>query len=147
MCVHRTIIYRVSSLRPSFFRSSTCAIFALMERLFHAAFCACLLQMTEKRLFVLFVLSLIISTVLCQTFQYSRGWTNGKRSSLVPNSLDVPNSMDERFTGEPRTVKMLLYGDLNEQVGFRTIECLLLVEPRKFLSFLEFYFFIPKNHM
>ncbi|XP_011172976.1 pro-corazonin [Solenopsis invicta] len=87
--------------------------------------------MTEKRLFVLFVLSLIISTVLCQTFQYSRGWTNGKRSSLVPNSLDVPNSMDERFTGEPRTVKMLLYGDLNEQPLL--IHCDVMDKFKKFL--------------
>lgn len=30
-----------------------------------------------------FVLSAVAVTIRCQTFQYSRGWTNGKRATLA----------------------------------------------------------------
>jgi len=74
-----------------------------------------------KGAFIVLVLSLVISTILCQTFQYSRGWTNGKRSEF-PNSLGVSNPGDERFVnGEPKRLKMLVYGNVDEQVSFRTV--------------------------
>jgi len=77
-----------------------------------------LLQMAYKSIFVLFVLLLVTSTVLCQTFQYSRGWTNGKRSEF-PNTAEISNLGNERFTsGELRTLKMLLHGNADEQVNF-----------------------------
>lgn len=79
-------------------------------------------QMTKKCAFVVLVLSLVISTVLCQTFQYSRGWTNGKRSEFS-NSLGVSNPGDERFTnGELKRLKMLVYGSVDEPVSFRMME-------------------------
>ena len=79
----------------------------------------CLSQMaTTKCVFIVFVLSLVISTVLCQTFQYSRGWTNGKRSEFS-NSLGISNPGDEHFTnGEFKRLKMLVYGNVDEQVSF-----------------------------
>ncbi|KAL0121173.1 hypothetical protein PUN28_008685 [Cardiocondyla obscurior] len=71
--------------------------------------------MSKKCAFVVFVLSLVISAVLCQTFQYSRGWTNGKRSEL-PSSLGISNPGDERFSnGELKRLKMLVYGNADEQ--------------------------------
>ncbi|XP_011877932.1 PREDICTED: pro-corazonin-like [Vollenhovia emeryi] len=71
--------------------------------------------MAKKCAFVLFVLSLIISAVLCQTFQYSRGWTNGKRSEF-PRSLGAANPGDERLPiGELKRLKMLVYGNVDEQ--------------------------------
>ncbi|XP_012524608.1 pro-corazonin [Monomorium pharaonis] len=71
--------------------------------------------MARKCAFVLLVLSLVISTVLCQTFQYSRGWTNGKRSAF-PNSLDISNPGDERFANsELKRLKLLVYGNVDEQ--------------------------------
>jgi len=77
--------------------------------------------MAMKGAFIVLVLSLVISTVLCQTFQYSRGWTNGKRSEF-PNSLGVSNPGDERFVnGELKRLKMLVYGNVDEQVSFRTV--------------------------
>ncbi|KYN41800.1 Pro-corazonin [Trachymyrmex septentrionalis] len=70
---------------------------------------------TTKCVFIVFVLSLVISTVLCQTFQYSRGWTNGKRSEFS-NSLGISNPGDEHFTnGEFKRLKMLVYGNVDEQ--------------------------------
>lgn len=78
--------------------------------------------MTERCAFVVLVLSLVISAVLCQTFQYSRGWTNGKRSEF-PNSLGVSNPGDEHFTnGELKRLKMLVYGSVDEQVSFKMME-------------------------
>lgn len=77
--------------------------------------------MVNKCAFVILVLSLVISTVFCQTFQYSHGWTNGKRFEF-PNSLGVSNSGDERFpNGDLKRLKMLVYGNVDEQVSFRTI--------------------------
>ncbi|XP_012215301.1 pro-corazonin [Linepithema humile] len=71
--------------------------------------------MANKPIFALFVLSLVTSTVLCQTFQYSRGWTNGKRSEF-PNTAEISNLGNERFTsGEFKTLKMLLHGNADEQ--------------------------------
>ncbi|XP_011706222.1 PREDICTED: uncharacterized protein LOC105461425, partial [Wasmannia auropunctata] len=60
-------------------------------------------------------------TVLCQTFTYSKGWTNGKRSEF-PSSLGVSNPGDEHFTnGELRRLRMLVYGNVDEQVSFKTV--------------------------
>ncbi|XP_077261632.1 corazonin [Temnothorax americanus] len=67
--------------------------------------------MSKECALVVLVLSLVVSSVLCQTFQYSRGWTNGKRSEFQ-NSLGVPNPGDEHFTnGELKRLKMLVYGN------------------------------------
>ncbi|XP_011707894.1 PREDICTED: pro-corazonin-like [Wasmannia auropunctata] len=72
-------------------------------------------EMAKKCALVVLVLSLVISTVLCQTFTYSKGWTNGKRSEF-PSSLGVSNPGDEHFTnGELRRLRMLVYGNVDEQ--------------------------------
>lgn len=77
-----------------------------------------LLQMANKSIFALFVLSLVVSVVLSQTFQYSHGWTNGKRSEF-PNTAEISNLGNERLTnGEFRALKMLLHGNADEQVKF-----------------------------
>ncbi|KAK2585384.1 hypothetical protein KPH14_010059 [Odynerus spinipes] len=42
---------------------------------------------------IILVLSLLPASVLCQTFQYSHGWTNGKRASTeVTSQLSFPGS-------------------------------------------------------
>lgn len=78
--------------------------------------------MARKCAFVVLVLSLVISTVLCQTFQYSRGWTNGKRSEFPGPLPGASNPGDERF-GELKRLKMLMYGNVDEQVSFGTVLC------------------------
>ncbi|CAL1673226.1 unnamed protein product [Lasius platythorax] len=72
--------------------------------------------MTVNRVFVLLVLSLIVNSALCQTFQYSRGWTNGKRSEF-PSSAEIsPTLGDDRFnSGELKRMKMLIHGSADEQ--------------------------------
>ncbi|EFN88292.1 Pro-corazonin, partial [Harpegnathos saltator] len=68
-------------------------------------------------IFVFLILSLVMSAVFGQTFQYSRGWTNGKRSEF-PNSAEISNSIsDEGFTSnELKRLKMLVHGNVDEQV-------------------------------
>ncbi|KZC04237.1 PREDICTED: pro-corazonin-like [Dufourea novaeangliae] len=43
--------------------------------------------MATMHVLTYFVFSLMLTTVICQTFQYSRGWTNGKRSSSMLEDL------------------------------------------------------------
>ncbi|XP_011641645.1 pro-corazonin-like [Pogonomyrmex barbatus] len=87
--------------------------------------------MAKKFAFVVLVLSMIISTVLCQTFQYSHGWTNGKRSEF-PSSADISNPGDERFiNGELKKLKMLMYGNIDEQPLM--IHCDFVDKLRKFV--------------
>ena len=63
------------------------------------------------------VLLLIVSSALCQTFQYSRGWTNGKRSEF-PSSAEIVALGDERLgnNGELKRLRMLIRGSADEQV-------------------------------
>ncbi|GAB1863109.1 Pro-corazonin [Camponotus japonicus] len=69
--------------------------------------------MTLRCMLVLFVLSLVVSCALCQTFQYSRGWTNGKRSDFP---AEISALGDDRFnSGELKRLKMLIYGSADEQ--------------------------------
>ncbi|XP_072750151.1 pro-corazonin [Anoplolepis gracilipes] len=71
--------------------------------------------MTIKCILVLFVLSLVVSSGLCQTFQYSRGWTNGKRSDF-PSPPEISTLADERLnSGEFKRLKMLIHGSADEQ--------------------------------
>ncbi|XP_032679293.1 pro-corazonin-like [Odontomachus brunneus] len=72
-----------------------------------------------KCILVVVILSLVMNVVFCQTFQYSRGWTNGKRSE-TPNSAEISNSifnpLDEGFTtNELKRLKMLVHGNTDEQ--------------------------------
>ncbi|EZA54044.1 hypothetical protein DMN91_000845 [Ooceraea biroi] len=65
--------------------------------------------MTSRRVLVFLVLLLLVNAAICQTFQYSRGWTNGKRS-------EFPSAADERFTnGDLKRLKMLVHGNADEQ--------------------------------
>lgn len=87
--------------------------------------------MTVRCMFVFFVLSLAVSCALCQTFQYSRGWTNGKRSEFP---AEISALGDERFNnGELKRLKMLIHGSPDEQVNFRIIARHLL---RNMINFL-----------
>lgn len=86
-----------------------------------AAFIRILLQMIARRVLVSFVLLLFVHAAICQTFQYSRGWTNGKRSEF-PSAADITNPPDERFTnGELKRLKMLVHGNVDEQVYFNSV--------------------------
>lgn len=72
-----------------------------------------------KCILVVVILSLVMNAVFCQTFQYSRGWTNGKRSE-TPNPAEISNSIsDEGFTNnELKRLKMLVHSNADEQVSF-----------------------------
>ncbi|XP_020291598.1 pro-corazonin-like [Pseudomyrmex gracilis] len=71
--------------------------------------------MANKCIFILLVLSLVISIVLCQTFQYSHGWTNGKRFGFS-NSAEISNPGDVHLTsGDVKRLKMLLHGNVDDQ--------------------------------
>ncbi|XP_070160702.1 pro-corazonin isoform X1 [Polyergus mexicanus] len=89
------------------------------------------MMMTVKCMFVLFVLSLVVSNALCQTFQYSRGWTNGKRSEF-PSSSEISALGDERFnSGDLKRLKMLIHGSADEQPLL--IHCDFVDKLRKFV--------------
>ncbi|KAL6434923.1 hypothetical protein ACFW04_005233 [Cataglyphis niger] len=70
--------------------------------------------MMGKCMLILFVLSLV-SSALCQTFQYSRGWTNGKRSEF-PSSPEISTAGYERINnGDLNRLKMLIHRSTDEQ--------------------------------
>ncbi|CAD6228655.1 GSCOCG00006482001-RA-CDS [Cotesia congregata] len=79
------------------------------------------------------ILSAVIITATCQTFQYSRGWTNGKRdiapigfnsqdfkpdnfetNSIISN--DNLHNNDGTVQCNLRKIKVLLQGDRREQI-------------------------------
>jgi len=71
--------------------------------------------MVRRALALLFLL-LLANAAICQTFQYSHGWTNGKRSEFP--IADMTGSADERFVnGDSRRLRMLLHGNADEQVS------------------------------
>ncbi|XP_029173653.1 pro-corazonin [Nylanderia fulva] len=71
--------------------------------------------MTVNRMFVFLVPLLIVNMVLCQTFQYSRGWTNGKRSEFLSSEI----LEDGRFSsGELKKLRMLIHGSADEHPLF-----------------------------
>jgi len=75
--------------------------------------------MVARRVLALLVLLLIADAAIGQTFQYSHGWTNGKRSEF-PIAADMAGSADERFVnGDSKRLRMLLRGDADEQVSCR----------------------------
>ncbi|XP_014298558.1 pro-corazonin [Microplitis demolitor] len=75
------------------------------------------------------ILSLVLITATCQTFQYSRGWTNGKRDNSA-NGFTLPdfridnfdtNNLSNNNDGSNvqcnlRKIKMLIQGDHHEQI-------------------------------
>ncbi|XP_014470611.1 PREDICTED: pro-corazonin-like isoform X2 [Dinoponera quadriceps] len=76
----------------------------------------CVKMANYRCILAFLILLLVMNAVFCQTFQYSRGWTNGKRSEF-PNSAEVSNSIsDEGFTSnELKKLKMLMHGNVDEQ--------------------------------
>ncbi|XP_076245156.1 corazonin [Calliopsis andreniformis] len=89
-------------------------------------------------LFTLLVLSMAMATVFCQTFQYSHGWTNGKRSS--PMLEELVNSADKNagqldnvlVNCELQKLKLLLQGNVNSQL--LQIPCELFTSPKRSFS-------------
>ncbi|XP_015177213.1 PREDICTED: pro-corazonin-like [Polistes dominula] len=78
---------------------------------------------------IVLVLSFLTTDVLCQTFQYSQGWTNGKRTPtevtsqlLYPASSWMKNNFDSQFDNiSPQThnndaqrMKLFHQGNVNE---------------------------------
>ncbi|XP_033208706.1 pro-corazonin [Belonocnema kinseyi] len=89
----------------------------------------------ERWTSIMFVFSLAVILGNCQTFQYSRGWTNGKRAeNLANNFLEVSKLAGARLQGTGsqlanlqancrlQKLKMLLQGNGNEQAHFATCE-------------------------
>lgn len=80
-----------------------------------------ILQMVNSQILILFVLSLTITIVMCQTFTYSHGWTNGKRStSSMLEELVNRNAIqsDNVFANcELQKLRLLLQGNINNQVS------------------------------
>ena len=86
----------------------------------------------ERWTSVILVLSLAVIVANCQTFQYSRGWTNGKRAENLANNflggsklsgarLQSAGSQMANLQANCRLqkLKMLLQGNGNEQVNIR----------------------------
>ncbi|XP_076668152.1 corazonin [Andrena cerasifolii] len=92
--------------------------------------------MAATHLLTFFVLSLTITTVICQTFQYSHGWRNGKRSS--PMLEELANSADKNAgqldnvlaTCELQKLKLLLQGNANNQL--LQLPCELFISKRSY---------------
>ncbi|XP_043263159.1 pro-corazonin-like [Colletes gigas] len=78
--------------------------------------------MATTRVLAFFVLSLTMTMVVCQTFQYSHGWTNGKRSSSMLEEVANPASknagqLDNVLVNcELQKLRLLLQGNLNSQI-------------------------------
>ncbi|OAD55904.1 Pro-corazonin [Eufriesea mexicana] len=95
--------------------------------------------MVNSRFVVLFVLSLTITSVMCQSFQYSHGWTNGKRSTS-PILEDFVNSgsknvgqLDNVLVNcELQKLRLLLQGNINNQL--LQLPCELLNSPKRSFS-------------
>ncbi|XP_077296654.1 corazonin [Arctopsyche grandis] len=71
-------------------------------------------------------MTLGFSTVTAQTFQYSRGWTNGKRNGMIGNGIYEVNSLD-KLLSNPCELEKLRYAlkikPLNEKL---MVQCDLL---------------------
>ncbi|XP_076178209.1 corazonin [Ptiloglossa arizonensis] len=96
--------------------------------------------MASSRVLIFIVLSLTMTTVICQTFQYSHGWTNGKRSSSMleemansvgKNAGQLDNVLVEC---ERQKLRSLLQGNINSQV-LQELPCEFFAYPRR--NFLE----------
>ncbi|XP_076298418.1 corazonin [Lasioglossum baleicum] len=78
--------------------------------------------MATRHVLTFFVLSLMTTAVICQTFQYSHGWTNGKRSSsmlddLVNAASKNPHQLDNTLVDcELQKLRLLLQGNPNSQL-------------------------------
>ncbi|XP_034196348.1 corazonin isoform X2 [Osmia lignaria lignaria] len=84
--------------------------------------------MVASRIPVFFILSLTMTTVICQTFQYSHGWTNGKRSAssvleeLVNSSGKNAVQLDNVLVNcELQKLRLLLQGNIDSQ--FLQVPC------------------------
>lgn len=82
--------------------------------------------MVASRIPVFFVLSLAMTTVICQTFQYSHGWTNGKRSvsTVLEELVNSPGKNAAQLDNvlvncELQKLRLLLQGNINSQVSNR----------------------------
>ncbi|CAL7945768.1 unnamed protein product [Xylocopa violacea] len=85
---------------------------------------------------VLFILSLTMATVMCQTFQYSHGWTNGKRSTsamleeLVNSPSKNSGQLDSVLVNcELQKLRLLLQGNINSQL--LQLPCELIVSSKR----------------
>ncbi|CAD1475869.1 unnamed protein product, partial [Heterotrigona itama] len=92
--------------------------------------------MDNTRVLMLFILSLTITAIMCQRFQYSDGWTNGKRST--PSVLEeVVNSASKNADQsdnilvdcELQKLKLLLQGKINNALS--QLPCELLSSTKK----------------
>ncbi|KAH0954533.1 hypothetical protein HN011_001533 [Eciton burchellii] len=89
--------------------------------------------MVARRVLALLVLLLVANAAICQTFQYSHGWTNGKRSEF-PIVADMASLANERFVnGDTKRLRMLLHGDADEQLYLQPLlfHCDLLAKQSK----------------
>ncbi|XP_078042317.1 corazonin [Augochlora pura] len=76
--------------------------------------------MATRHVLVCFILSMMTAAVICQTFQYSHGWTNGKRSmleELVNSAGKNPHQLDNVLVDcELQKLRLLLQGNANSQL-------------------------------
>ncbi|CAK9800577.1 Crz [Anthophora plagiata] len=93
--------------------------------------------MVNKQVLVFFILSLTITTVMCQTFQYSHGWTNGKRSmleELVNSAIKNAGQSDNVLVNcELQKIRLLLQGYPNQGNvhQFLRLPCVLIAPPKR----------------
>ncbi|XP_076230729.1 corazonin [Nomia melanderi] len=76
--------------------------------------------MAVRYAFICFFLSLMLTTVICQTFQYSHGWTNGKRSFALEDLMNSPSKNSLQLDNvlvdcEPQKLRLLPQGNINSQ--------------------------------
>ncbi|KOC71191.1 Pro-corazonin [Habropoda laboriosa] len=93
--------------------------------------------MVNVHTLVLVILSLTVTTVMCQTFQYSHGWTNGKRSileELVNSASKNAGQSDNVLVNcELQKIRLLLQGYPNQGNAhqFIRLPCVLLASPKR----------------
>ncbi|XP_053973433.1 pro-corazonin-like [Hylaeus anthracinus] len=89
--------------------------------------------MASSNVLTFFILSLTMTTVICQTFQYSRGWTNGKRSSSMVEESASRNAgqLDNALVNcELQKLRLLLQGNVNSQI-LQQFPCEFFDSPRR----------------
>lgn len=62
----------------------------------------------SKSIIILVIAFCCISQFACQTFQYSRGWTNGKRSGAVNSPVSAASSP----TDLPQSLRQMIPNSL-----------------------------------
>ncbi|XP_003393262.2 pro-corazonin [Bombus terrestris] len=95
-------------------------------------------KMDNARVLILFILSLTVMTVTCQSYHYTPDWASGKRStSMLEEIVNFANKnagqLDNALVNcKLQKLRLLLQGDINNQL--LQVPCDLLTSGKRSLS-------------